>query len=185
MEIEQITQIKPSETVAVDEDSFVQIINAQKHSLVNLAWRLVGNAEEAKDLAQWAFARLWMNRHRLHPAQNVYHYLRRALVNLCIDYLRKRGRQAQEIEFEEEHHAQNSPDPSRLLEGEEMQNLLRQCIERLKPKQKATLILRDVEGYSVKETAEILECSENNVLGNLHLARKNIKQRMQPLISEF
>jgi len=52
----------------------------------------------------------------------------------------------------------------------------------LKPRQKAIFVLRDVDGHSVRETAEIIGCSENNVLVNLHKARKNLRKWLSPYL---
>jgi RNA polymerase sigma-70 factor (ECF subfamily) len=53
---------------------------------------------------------------------------------------------------------------------------------KLKPRQKAIFVLRDVEGRSVRETAKIVGCSENNVLVNLHKARKNLRKWLSPYL---
>jgi RNA polymerase sigma-70 factor (ECF subfamily) len=105
--------------------------------------------------------------------------LRKVLVNLCIDHLRRRGKREPVIEFDENHFSSDSTTPLQQLESQELQNQLLRCIEALRPKQKATMVLRDVEGYSVEETAEMLACTKNNVLCNLHLARENVRRKMQ------
>jgi RNA polymerase sigma-70 factor (ECF subfamily) len=161
------------------ERQFAAIVEQHQLPLVQLAFRLVGNAEDAKDLAQWAFARLWLNRHRLDAEREVFHYLRKALVNLCIDHLRRRGKHEPEAAFDENQFVGDAATPLQQLESQEVQNQLMRCIEALKPKQKATMVLRDLEGYSVEETAEMLACTKNNVLCNLHLARENVRQKMQ------
>ena len=158
---------------------FAETVEQHQQSLVRLAIRLVGNVEDAKDLAQMAFARLWLNRDRLDPTREVFYYLRQILVNLCLDHLRQQRRQGIEIAFIEEDFSSALANPLQQLERQEVHQELLRCIEFLKPKQKATLILRDVEGYSVEETAEILACTQNNVLCNLHLARENVRRKMQ------
>ncbi|MGH7595768.1 MAG: RNA polymerase sigma factor [bacterium] len=161
------------------ERQFAAVVEQHQRSLVQLAFRLVGNAEDAKDLAQWAFAKLWLNRHRLDAEREVFHYLRKALVNLCIDHLRRRGKHEPGVEFDENRFSRDPANPLQQLEDQELQNQLLRCIDALKPKQKATIVLRDLEGYSVEETAGMLACTKTNVLCNLHLARENVRRKMQ------
>jgi RNA polymerase sigma-70 factor (ECF subfamily) len=164
----------------ISEQEFAKIVEQQQIPLVRLACRLVGNLEDAKDLSQWAFARLWLSRERLDTERATFYYLRKILVNLCIDHLRRRGKQEPEVEFDDNQFSSEAANPLQQLEKQELQQQLLSCINELKPKQKATLILRDIEGYSVAETAEIMACTKNNVLGNLHLARENLRRKMQP-----
>jgi len=179
MEKRNFTEMNGEARLKISEAEFAEMVERHQHSLVRLAARLVGNAEDAKDLAQWAFARLWLSRDRLDSAREAFYYLRKILVNLCIDHLRQHGRHEREVEFDEERFSSDLANPLHQLETQELHKELLRCIDALKPKQKATLILRDVEGYSVAETAEMLACTQNNVLCNLHLARENVRRKMQ------
>jgi RNA polymerase sigma-70 factor (ECF subfamily) len=174
-----LTEISAKADPALAEPQFAAIVEQHQRPLVQLAFRLVGNVEDAKDLAQLAFAKLWRNRHRLDAEREVFHYLRKMLVNLCIDHLRRRGKHEPEVAFDENQFSNDPTTPLQQLESQELQNQLRRCIEALKPKQKATMVLRDVEGYSVEETAAMLACTKTNVLCNLHLARENVRRKMQ------
>jgi RNA polymerase sigma-70 factor (ECF subfamily) len=174
-----LTEISTEADPALTEQQFAAVVEQHQRSLVQLAFRLVGNVEDAKDLAQWAFAKLWLNRYRLDAEREVFHYLRKALVNLCIDHLRQRGKHEPEVAFDENQFSNDLSNPLQQLEAQELQNQLLLCINQLKPKQKATIVLRDIEGYSVEETAEVLACTKTNVLCNLHLARENVRRKMQ------
>lgn len=179
MEKRNLTKIDGEVRLNISEPGFAGIVERHQQSLVRLAFRLVGNAEDAKDLAQWAFARLWLNRDRLDSEREAFYYLRKILVNLCIDHLRRRRQREPEVAFEEEHFVSDLASPLHQLETQELHKKLLRCIDEMKPKQKATMILRDVEGYSVEETATLLDCTKNNVLCNLHLARENVRRKMQ------
>ncbi len=172
-----LTPVASKETI-LTEQAFAMLVALHQRSLVQLACRLVGNVEDAKDLAQWAFAKLWLNRRRLEADREVFHYLRQVLVNLCIDYLRRQGKRTPEVEFDECQFTDGATTPLQELERQELQDQLLRCIDELKPKQKAAMVLRDIEGYSVEETAALLSCTKNNVLCNLHLARENVRRKM-------
>jgi RNA polymerase sigma-70 factor (ECF subfamily) len=179
MEKRNLTEIDGEAKLKISELKFAGIVERHQQPLVQLAFRLVGNAEDAKDLAQWAFAKLWLNHEHLDNERDGFHYLRKILVNLCIDHLRQRGRHEPEVEFDENLFSRDSESPLQQLERQELQQRLLRCIDELKPKQKATMILRDLEGYNIEETAALLDCTKNNVLCNLHLARENVRRKMQ------
>ena len=161
------------------EAAFAELLTQQQRPLLSLALRLVGNLEDAKDLAQTAFIKLWEQRHRLHAERPAPFYLRRILVNLCIDHLRRAGKHEPACVFEEERFVSSASNAQQQLEAEETNAQLRQCLHALPAKQKAALLLRDIEGHTVAETAALLSCSQNTVLVNLHLARKKVKEKMQ------
>lgn len=171
--------LQASKTELLNERAFADLIERQQRPLLQLAMRLVGNWEDARDLAQTAFVRLWQSRERLQPGCEITYYLRRMLVNLCIDHLRGRGKRAPHIVFEETQIEIEMTNPQSELEAREVQTRLWRAINALPAKQKTVLILRDVEGYSVAETAQMISCSQNSVLVNLHLARKNVKEKMR------
>ncbi len=166
-------------TPVLTERAFAELLEQQQRPLLGTALRLVGNLEEAKDLAQIAFIKLWQHRQRLQTERPAHFYLRRILVNLCIDHLRRKGKHGPALEFEEEFFIPASSNPQQQLEAKETQTRLWQCLNALPSKQKAALLLREVEGHTVAETAELLSCSQNTVLVNLHLARKKVKEKMQ------
>lgn len=169
--------IKPASDFT--ERDLADLIQQQQRPLLSLALRLVGNLEEAKDLLQTAFVKLWRQRHRLLSEQPVHFYLRRILMNLCIDHLRRASKQQPVQRFEEQWFTASALDPEQQMEAAELQSQLQLCLKELPVKQKAVLLLRDIEGHTVAETAALLSCSQNSVLVNLHLARKKIKEKMQ------
>lgn len=171
--------IPASQAEPLPERAFAELIERQQKPLLQLAMRLVGNWEEARDLAQTAFVRPWQRRERLQRGREITFYLRRILVNLCIDHLRGRGKRALQIVFEETQSETDMANPQSELEAREVRTRLWRSINALPAKQKTVLILRDVEGYSVAETAQMISCSQNGVLVNLHLARKNVKEKMR------
>jgi RNA polymerase sigma factor (sigma-70 family) len=96
-----LTEISAKADPALAEPQFAAIVEQHQRPLVQLAFRLVGNVEDAKDLAQLAFAKLWRNRHRLDAEREVFHYLRKTLVHLSIDHLRRRSKHEPEVAFDE------------------------------------------------------------------------------------
>lgn len=178
------TTVTKSSTTKDQVIQFEQIVNHHQRRLVALAFHMLGNWEEARDQAQEAFVRFWQQRHQPDEVNASFAYLARVVINLCIDRLRKRDRHRLFFwDMDEIDTALiSTEEPERAVENDELKNLLESAVTRLKPRQKAIFILRDIEGYSVAETAEIIGGSENNVLVNLHKARKNLRKRLAPYL---
>jgi RNA polymerase sigma-70 factor (ECF subfamily) len=148
---------------------------------------MLGNMEEAKDMAQETFMRLWNHGRNLREEKVISAFLARTVTNLCIDQLRRRKRWS--LFSLDTVAAKSDPispyDPAGEASKKDLVRLVLKTAERLKPKQKAVFVLRDIEGCSVKETADILGCSENNILVTLHHARKNLKKWLKADLGEF
>jgi RNA polymerase sigma-70 factor (ECF subfamily) len=164
--------------------AFEGIVEQHQRRLIGLAYHMLGNLDEARDQAQEAFVRLWQQRDKRFDERTLAALLARIIVNLCIDRLREKKRRSF-FPLNEENAVSTLralDDPHRDAEAVELGETLAAAMARLKPRQKAIFILRDVEGRSVRETAEIIGCSDNNVLVNLHKARKNLRKWLAPYI---
>jgi RNA polymerase sigma-70 factor (ECF subfamily) len=147
---------------------------AQRPSLWGLAYRLTGDAEDAEDAVQEAFARLVAAPVDA-PSEELGRWLARVTTNLGIDALRRRRRRAYvgpwlpaPVETPEADplavYASEAPDPERrygLAESASYAFLL--ALEALTPRQRAALLLREVLGHSARETADCLGTSEGSV----------------------
>lgn len=157
------------------------IIKKYEKPVLSIAFRMMGNWEDARDVAQDAFIRFWQSKSRPEKAEAEFSYLARIVSNRCIDLLRKKKRFPLFLRAETVEVQSTEIDKT---EQNEFNRILNKQIERLKPKQKAVFILRDLEGYSIRDTAEILNENENRVRVNLHLARKNLKKWLRPVLFE-
>ncbi len=160
----------------------------QRHHgrILTIACRMLGDEEEAKDMVQDAFIKLWNYGNDLGSNAATFGFLARTVTNLCIDRLRRRKRRRFSSLENGASHAEliSTNDPARSASNRQLVRLILKTADRLKAKQKAVFVLRDVEGCSVRETAEILDCSENNVLVTLHMARKNLRKWLKSKLDE-
>jgi RNA polymerase sigma-70 factor (ECF subfamily) len=155
--------------------------------LVRIGYRMLGNLEDARDAVQETFLRMWKSGKGLDAQTSPRPLLIRILTNLCIDQLRRRKQfRLFSLDREEnrpvERELPSSDDPHRNLESRELGKRIEDAVAQLAPKQKTVFVLRDMEGYSVKEVAEMVGRSKNTVLVNLHLARKNLRQRLSDIL---
>lgn len=157
---------------AGDLAAFERLMRQQERLVLATARRLLGNMEDAQDVAQEVFWRLYQNLHKVDATENVTGWLYRVTVNLC------RGRQRKRLAHVEAELA-DVPAPSagphhQLLEAERQQ-VLQMSLRRLSEKERAALVLRDLEGLPTKQVARILGSSEATVRSQISKARLKVK----------
>jgi RNA polymerase sigma-70 factor, ECF subfamily len=136
-------------------------------------YRIVGNIADAQDLTQEAFIKALQHEEQLKDEQKAAHWLSRIATNTAIDFLRRNGRASFcEIENAPQSH---SDTPEQLLLRSEQRNYLEDGLRLLSPRERAALLLRDVEGLPAEEVALRLNCSKATVRS--HIANARIKFR--------
>ena len=160
----------------MQEISFRNDILPLKNKLFRLALRITLDSAEAEDIVQDTLIRIWNKRDEWHSLDSVEAYCLTVARNLAID--RSQRKEAQNVSFTPE--AQEMPDsmtPEKKLEEKEQLNLIHRLVNGLPEKQRTAIQLRDIEGKSYKEIAEILGATEEQVKVNLFRARQKIKQK--------
>ena len=171
-----------------DQEAFAQIVDRKTRPLLNLAYRMVGDREEAKDLVQLAFLRAWQHRERYDPRWSANTWLYRITTNLGIDYLRARGTRRDKAEPVRHHlravHSKAEGGFESLMAGEVLA-ILRDLASDLSARQRKAFWLREVEGMSSREVAEVLECKESTVRNHLFAARTKLKRALRRRFPEY
>ncbi|HLI86191.1 MAG TPA: sigma-70 family RNA polymerase sigma factor [Bryobacteraceae bacterium] len=135
--------------------------------------RLVRNVEDAQDLTQEAFIKAFQRQDQLKDEQKAAHWLSRIAHNTAIDFLRRNGRNTFcEIEAAPEGRSES---PEHLLLRSEQRNYLEDGLRLLSERERAALLLRDVEGLPAEEVARLLGCSKATVRS--HIANARVKFR--------
>ncbi|MEM6632879.1 MAG: RNA polymerase sigma factor [Bacteroidota bacterium] len=156
---------------------FQQRVLPVRDKLYRFALRMLGSVEEAEDVVQEVLIKVWSKGQGMQEYLNMEAWCMRLTRNLSLDRLRTRKVQVGTSE------AENAWDfrevcPDHLLEIKEKMNEVHRIIESLPDKQKMVIQLRDIEGYSYQEIAEMLEIPMNQVKVNLHRARTKIKDQL-------
>jgi RNA polymerase sigma factor (sigma-70 family) len=162
----------------MDLESFKNRVIPVKNKLFRFALRLLGNEEEAKDVVQEVFIRVWNSRDAMNRVQNWEAWCMRITKNLSIDHIRSSSRKntrVMEEGFEMPHEA---PTPHEAAEMHESMKRINDMMVSLPEKQRMVMHLRDVEGYSYQEIAEILELDMSQVKVNLFRARTAIREKL-------
>lgn len=147
-----------------------------KDKLFRLALRITMNRAEAEDVVQDTMLRVWGRRDEWEGMESVEAYCLTVCRNLAIDRSQLKESQNEEL-TESNANTPDSADPYSLCVRNEQMALIHRLISGLSEKQRTILQLRDVEGKSYKEIADIVGVSEEQVKVNLFRARQKIKQQ--------
>ena len=164
-------------------EEFRKIILPEGRRLYALAFRYLNNREEAEDMVQEVMMKLWAGRNEQRHYASPAAWCTTVTRNSCIDMLRRRKM----IRLEEisdailmpatDHGQLNNPDNLEAVK------VIGGIVNRMKEPYKSAVILRDMEGYSYEETAEIMQTNINTLRTVLSRARKNIREEMERIYS--
>lgn len=147
-----------------------------KDIMYRLALRITLSSQEAEDVVQDVIIKLWNTRDHLDTVDNLEAYALRMTRNLALDRQRMRVNQSESLDAIKE---QPLTDDTRGEQQEQVESV-RTAMRQLPEKQRSVMQLRDFEGYSYKEIAEMLSITEDQVKVNLFRARQFIKAKLTP-----
>ena len=159
-------------------ETFQNRVLPAKNKLFRFALRMLGDEDDAKDIVQEVFIRVWNGRDQMDQIQNMEAWCMRITKNLSLDKLRavqRKGTQSLESSFNVQH-TDGTPDVKTEM-SESMQHVS-QFIAALPEKQRQVIHLRDVEGYTYHEICDILEIDMNQVKVNLFRARNAVREKL-------
>ncbi len=170
-----------------DEGAFGQLVNRHADRVATTAKGMLGDTAEAEDVSQETFVRLFHSLKTFRGESKLGTYLTRIAINLSINELRSRKRRDALYSspggrsYEAKHVA---PEPVAEFEYDatESRDAVRTAIASLKPRLRAVIVLRLIDGYSTKETAGILKIPMGTVLSRLSRAQLKLKERLAPHI---
>jgi RNA polymerase sigma-70 factor (ECF subfamily) len=171
----------------MDEQAFALLIEPHRRALHLHCYRMLGSLHDADDALQETMLRAWKGSDRYEPRAQLATWLHAIATNVCLTAIARRRSRPVELSEDLEH---LQPYPDRLLEDlvvrETVELAFITAIQLLPPKQRAVLIMRDVLGWSAKETAEALEDSVAAVNSALQRARVGLEgtRRQVPAPSE-
>jgi len=158
---------------AGDLAAFDGLMRQYERMVLVTALRLVGNIEDAKDASQEVFLRLYRNLGKVEATGHLSAWLYRVTVNVCYDMGRKRMATAPVEELNEL--AASGENPQEIAAGAERRRVLELSLRQLAPKERAALVLRDLEGLSTEEVARALGSSEATVRSHVSKARVKVR----------
>jgi RNA polymerase sigma-70 factor (ECF subfamily) len=163
---------------AGDVAAFERLSSAYADRLYMLLLRLLGDRGEAGDVAQEVMLRAWQGISRFRGQSSYFTWLYRIAVNEANRALDKRARRPAEVPIgADELQLPDSPqlDPSRQAENNELRQALARALAELPPPLRTAIVLRDVEGLSTQEAAEIAGIGQAAFKSRLHQARLRVR----------
>jgi RNA polymerase sigma-70 factor (ECF subfamily) len=169
-----------------DMSAFEEIMRKYNRQIYLLALKMTGNHEDAQDISQEVFVRVFKAIPSWKPKASFYTWLRTVTMNLCIDYHRSKVRhQTQSLDDKDNPIASISADPSQSpLDNAEADELMRRVLkatEELSPQQRKVFMLCHYGGLSREEAAQIMNCAVGTI--KAHLSRATAK--MRDLLKDF
>ncbi len=154
-----------------------RFINDNLRRIFLLIYRMVGNVADAQDLSQEVFIKALQRQDQLKDTEKAAHWLSRIATNTAIDFLRRHGRVSFcELEgVTEPISTPPSENPEQMLIRAERQSILEGGLSVLTARERAALLLRDVEDLPAEEVARVLNCSKATVRS--HIANARVKVR--------
>ena len=163
---------------AIDGDTlaFRQIVEQHQGFAYAVSYRFTGNEEDAEDIVQEAFIRLWNNLYKYKPEVKLSTWLYKIITNLCLDFLKSRRakEKSTHVDVERLMNLISNHKADEALNAQELQLIIQEAASELTPAQKAVFILRDLEQLTVEEVGEILSMSAGNIKSNLYYARQQV-----------
>ncbi len=173
-----LSQAEVSVATKAPVDEFSTLVEQYRLRAFHFALQLVGDREDAMDLTQEAFIKVHRNWQRRDPTRPFGPWFFTILRNLAIDLLRKRSTRKEDA-VEEFYQASPRPGPQALAEKSEVQEKVWLAINQLSEDQREVVVLRDLQGFSYKEIAEIIGESTTTVNSRLHDAREILRRKLR------
>lgn len=170
-----------------DVASFEKIIEVYQPIIYNISYRFAGNADDAADMAQEVFLKMFKNINTFQFKSKLSTWIYRVATNTCLDMVKRKSRQASAysiddgIEDDEGNVtvgevADAGPTPDEVVEQYEVRDIVNSAISQLSEDYKTVIILRDVQGLPYDEIAEIVDCSVGTVKSRISRGRKNLRE---------
>jgi RNA polymerase sigma-70 factor (ECF subfamily) len=171
---------------AGDTDAFETLVRRKTTKVYALCYRVIGNAEDAKDISQLVFLKLWENLGKYDPAYAFDTWLYRMVTNVAIDFMRNKQSRDNAVNSNLRL-VKTSADAEQTVnvQRKEVENLFNEIATVLSPKQKTIFIMNQMEDLPSAEIAKILGCRESTVRNHLFNARKLMQQQLQKRYPEY
>lgn len=163
----------------MSELEFLKIISPFKDRVFRLSKRLLISEDEARDASQEIFIKLWQLKKKLHKYNNIEALSITMTKNYCYDILK--SKRSANLKITHNNYTDHSISLQNTLEVRNSYDLVQDLISKLPKKQRIVLQLREVEGYSYAEIAEVLQINQTAIRVSLSRARKQLRKELKKL----
>jgi RNA polymerase sigma-70 factor (ECF subfamily) len=170
-----------------ESSAFDEIVDKYRRQVYRLAYGFTHNREDAYDISQEVFIKVFKSLGNLRKASTFNRWLRQIAINTCIDHLRKRPDEKvlDDLSKMNHEHARGvySELPDSHMAVSELQDMIHKAVDKLPEMQRTVFVLRHYEDLSLKEMAQTLKCPLGTVKANLFHATQRLRKLLLPYIS--
>jgi RNA polymerase sigma-70 factor (ECF subfamily) len=181
-----------------DIKAFEKLIEDHQKKVFNIALRMIGDYDEASELAQEAFLKAYKSIKSFKGDSLFSTWIYKITTNVCLDEIRrKKKKKLISLDEDIEHDGSefkrqikdHSPGPESLAENNELKRMVKESINLLPEDYKIVIVLRDIQGFSYEEISRIIKCPIGTVKSRINRARRALKKILQKngelIIEEF
>ena len=158
-----------------DRRSFGELVRRHREGVINVVYRMCGDANLAEDAAQEAFIRAWRHLPNYRPRSPFRNWVYRIATNVALDVLRC---ERETVDVDTLPLTTSDPGPEAIVERAERSEQVRQAVLALSPASRTVLVLREYEGLSYREIADTLEIPIGTVMSRLNYARNRLRESL-------
>lgn len=169
---------------------FKELTDRYRSQVAGIAYKMVGDYDDAKDISQMVFVKTFYNIKRFDLSKRFSTWLYRIAVNASIDYIRKfKKHKFEDIDDSGEPGLRTTTTPEQTFQLKELGEFVREAAGKLNEKQHKAFVLKDLEGLDIDEIAQIMGMPQATVRWYLHRARKklrgDLRRRFGPVLSKM
>lgn len=169
---------------------FKELTDRYRSQVAGIAYKMVGDYDDAKDISQMVFVKTFYNIKRFDLTKRFSTWLYRIAVNASIDYIRKfKKHKFEDLEDTGEPNLRTTTTPEQTYQLKELREFVLEAVKKLNEKQYQAFVLKDLEGLDIDEIAQIMGMPEATVRWYLHRARKklrgDLRRRFGPVLSKM
>lgn len=169
-----------------DSASFEALVRRKTTKVYSHCYRLIGNAEDAKDISQLVFLKLWENLDKYDSGYSFDTWLYRMVTNVTIDFVRSRQTRESAVQSNLRL-VRTAADPEQPVsfQRKEVEAIFAEVSSVLSPKQKTIFVMREMDDLPSAEISRILGCRESTVRNHLFNARKLMQKKLRERFPEY
>ncbi|MCJ7497662.1 MAG: sigma-70 family RNA polymerase sigma factor [candidate division Zixibacteria bacterium] len=162
-----------------DQEAFQRIVQKYKAQVAGIAYRMIGDYEDAKDISQMVFVKIYQNLNRFDTSKKLSTWLYRITINASIDFIRKfRKHKFEVLDNVIGQLKEKKNDVEKVYQRGLVRLAISEALDGLNPKQRSVFVLRDLEGLDIKEVAQITGMPQATVRWYLHRARAKLRDEL-------
>ena len=169
-----------------DDGAFETLVRRKTSKVYGLCYRVIGNGEDAKDISQLVFLKLWENIEKYDPQYAFDTWLYRMVTNVAIDFMRNKHSRDNAVNSNLRL-VKTSVDPEQTVtvQRKEVESVFNVVSNVLSPKQKTIFVMSEMEDLRSSEIAKVLGCRESTVRNHLFNARKLMQHQLKKRFPEY